>query len=167
MNQPTTTSAFGLLDGFKWLEPKEWDRLKRGILAIESEVHADLYPAPPLDAERLLRALRYGIERQFRVGSAVSFDLTIGSAVVEYARLAAIVEVARGGHPMGHTTWCADERHPTAAPPLDVERLAEAMQANQDRHPAGDNHRYHCGGTCARNVAAEYARLAAIVEVAR
>lgn len=32
-----TTASFGLLDKFKWLEPKEWDALKSGIADIEAE----------------------------------------------------------------------------------------------------------------------------------
>lgn len=45
---------------------------------------------PGLDVERLQKSLVYGIERQLGRGSAVNFDSAIGSAVAEYARLAAL-----------------------------------------------------------------------------
>jgi hypothetical protein len=44
----------------------------------------------PLDVERLARALKYGVERQLGPGAAINFESAIGSAVAEYARLAAI-----------------------------------------------------------------------------
>jgi len=43
-----------------------------------------------LDVERLARALKYGVERQLGPGAAINFESAIGSAVAEYARLAAI-----------------------------------------------------------------------------
>jgi len=53
--------------------------------------HLSPPPAEPtLDVERLARALKYGVERQLGPGAAINFESAIGSAVAEYARLAAI-----------------------------------------------------------------------------
>lgn len=59
-----------------------------------------------------------------------------------------------------YETLVADLLDAIESPELDVETLATAMQNIQDRtYLDVNNHRYHCGGSEASFLAAEYHRL--------